>query len=462
MKTAFYIHGVPKGQEIWGSEEDRGYIKSFYSSSYNEQIRFVVEIIPAKKKAYYTYLRAKNVYGSENREGSYFGITISLNGVYCTDNENLYALFDQIFNQKIVGTLLNNQNGNYRFVSSTFENKTKEIEAIKNLFLQQLEGSFKEDVENIDGSFVASSNNQTAFFNIADVDSSLFFSTLKKTLKVYISPEYPTKDSQIASLRKQIEPEKAKNKQLSEENAELKQQLTTATNSNKSYLSELSQLKADKQKLDEDNKKLRSENASLKSDLERNKAKNSIERSVGQIRQPLEDLLKGVKKLTPSSTYDEHHYHHDYSNSEKVDSKFEKIRSWIIDVVVIIMFALVLIISYCMFFETKWTKPIITNKEAKADPKPQSKPAKSYVVMKVDGEQVEPSKEYTATLVNPPQGVNIKWRIDGADVPNGKKNENTITFKPLADKDSVYLTSCVIINGNESVIEKRVWAIKKQ
>ncbi len=83
-------------------------------------------------------------------------------------------------------------------------------------------------------------------------------------------------------------------------------------------------------------------------------------------------------------------------------------------------------------------------------------------MIKVDGKQVEPSKEYTATLVNPPQGVNIKWRIDGADVPNGKKNENTITFKPLADKDSVYLTSCAIINGNESVIEKRVWAIKKQ
>ena len=63
MKANFYIHGVPKGQEIWGSEQDRNYIKSFYSATCNEKVRFVVEIIPAKKKTYYTYIREKNVFG---------------------------------------------------------------------------------------------------------------------------------------------------------------------------------------------------------------------------------------------------------------------------------------------------------------------------------------------------------------------------------------------------------------
>ena len=139
MKTNFYIHGVLKGQEIWGSEQDRDYIKSIYSApnNRNEQVRFVVEIIPTKKKTYYTYIREKTVFGAENREGSYFGMTVSFDGVYCTDNESLFTLFDTIFNKRIIGTLLQNQNGNFRFAVASFEGKNKELESIQTEFLKQ-------------------------------------------------------------------------------------------------------------------------------------------------------------------------------------------------------------------------------------------------------------------------------------------------------------------------------------
>ena len=358
MKANFYIHGVPKGQDVWGSEQDRDYIKSFYSASYSESVRFVVELIPSKKRTFYTYIRSKNVYGSENREGSYFGMTVSFDGIYCTDNESLFTLFDTIFNKRIVGSVLQNQNGNYRFSVAAFEGKSKELESIQAEFLKQLD-SFADDLENMDNSFTGSSNGQVAYYNVSDIDNSNFFAVLRKTLKVYISPEYPTKDGQIASLKKQVEPEKSKNKQLTDEKAELEAKLSAATDKNKRNETELSQLRQEKQQLEDDNKKLWQENASLKSESERNKSKKSIESSVNQIRQPLEDLVKHIRKAMPVSSYDEpHHYHH----KEEQISKGNNILSIIRDVALIIILLLVIGIA---IVNINNVKSIISSSEPK-------------------------------------------------------------------------------------------------
>lgn len=460
MKINFYIHGVPKGQEIWGSEQDRDYIKSFYSVSYNENVRFLIEVIPAKKKIFYTYLRCNNVYGSENRKGSYFGITISFDGVFCTDNGSLYTLFEQIFNHRIVGLILLKQGENYRFSNATLDNQAKELEQIKNLFVQQLD-SFNDDFESIDNSFVTTSNGQTAFYNTNEVDSSIFFSTLKKTLKISVSPEYPTKDNQIATLKKQVEPERLKNKQLSDENAQLKQQLDSANATNKRYFTELTQLKTDKQKVDDENKNLRADNASLKTELERNKAKSSIERSVTQIRQPLEDLLKGVRKLTPNyhtpiedtQTKQKHH-------QETDDNKNKKIHMIAIDSIIILMFLSVIALTSLTVYNTDFTK-IFPKKENKNTPTKVTTPKRSDVkISGFRGTELETDKEYTAELINPPTDRQLKWRIDGAEATS-EKNDCYLKFKPLVGKDTVYLTCCVVINNMDSVIQKTLWPIKK-
>lgn len=84
---------------------------------------------------------------------------------------------------------------------------------------------------------------------------------------------------------------------------------------------------------------------------------------------------------------------------------------------------------------------------------PQGKPYhRPYIKYKENLSELEVAKEYEAELINSPQGIPIRWRIDGAEVPDGKKNENIIKFKPLADKDSVYLTSCLVINNKDSII----------
>ena len=53
-------------------------------------------------------------------------MTMSLDGVYCTDNESLYALFDTIFNKRIVGSILQSNGGNLRFTLPAFDGKSKD------------------------------------------------------------------------------------------------------------------------------------------------------------------------------------------------------------------------------------------------------------------------------------------------------------------------------------------------
>ena len=459
MKTNFYIHGVLKGQEIWGSEQDRDYIKSIYSApnNRNEQVRFVVEIIPTKKKTYYTYIREKNVFGAENREGSYFGMTVSFDGVYCTDNESLFTLFDTVFNKRIIGTLLQNQNGNFRFAVASFEGKNKELESIQTAFLKQLD-SFAEDLDNIDNSFHGTLAGQIPLYNISDIDNSSFFNVLRKTLKVFISPEYPTRDAQIASLRKQIEPEKAKNKQLLEEKGELESKLSASIEKNKRYEAELASFRGDKQKLDEENKKLRTENASLKTDLERNKAKNGIEKSVNLIKQPLDELLRHIRKISPAGFYyDELQHHHDESPKSGIGNKRMVVHEVVLGIILILLIGLTTIIIIDIVSPKFFQKS-----NGYVSSIPQGKPYhRPYIKYKENFSELEVAKEYEAELINSPQGIPIRWRIDGAEVPDGKKNENIIKFKPLADKDSVYLTSCLVINNKDSIIEKKRWHIKK-
>lgn len=456
MNANFYIHGVLTGQEIWGSEQDRDIIKSSYSISNDskEQVRFVVEVIPTKRKTFCTYLRINNVFGAQNRSGSYFGMTVSFEGVYSTDNESLFRLFDTVFKKRIIGTILQNQNGNFRFAVASFEEKNKELENIKVEFLKQLD-SFSEDLDNIDNSFSSTSSGQIPLYNISDIDNSSFFNVLRKTLKVFVSPEYPTRDAQIASLLKQIEPERAKNKQLLEDKGELESKLSASIEKNKRYEAELASFRGDKQKLDEENKKLRTENASLKTDLERNKAKNGIERSVNQIKQPLEELLRHIRKISPAGFYyDELQHHHDESPKSGIGNKRIVVHEVVLGIILILLMGLTIIdIVSPKFFQKE--KVYVSSI-------PQGKPYhRPYIKYKENLSELEVAKEYEAELINSPQGIPIRWRIDGAEVPDGKKNENIIKFKPLADNDSVYLTSCLIINNKDSIIEKKRWLIKK-
>ena len=86
MDLELFIHGVPKGQKIWGkAENDLAYIQNFYTQN-NDETKFLVEIRSTKDTTfcYYSYLKYNNVVASDGRAGSYFGMTLRFD-VYCAD-----------------------------------------------------------------------------------------------------------------------------------------------------------------------------------------------------------------------------------------------------------------------------------------------------------------------------------------------------------------------------------------
>jgi regulator of replication initiation timing len=330
--------------------------------------------------------------------------------------------------------------------------------------LKQLD-SFAEDLEKIDSTFTGAANSQLAYYHTSEVDSSNFFAVLKQTLKVYISPEYATKDAQIASLKKQVDPEKAKNKQLSEDNAQLEERLSVATEKGKRNDSEIASLRSDKQKLEEENKSLRNENSSLKSELERNKAKNSVERSLSQIKQPLEDLLKGVRKLVPSSTFEEHHHHVYRAYEEEQRSSRRDLRSIIIDAIIVATFILMIGLCGFVIYKSVLSQPEYKVKEPKKEqttniPAPKVPKPTICVNGLEDGGEIEREKEYLVTLLNYPNGKQIKWKLDGVDTPNSR-SEAQIKVKTVAGSDKVTISCYVIEDTGENLIDKKQWIIKK-
>ena len=101
MKYTFSIHGVPYGSQSWGDSSDSEYLKSFYNSvsASNVPTQMIVDIRYSGNTicSYYHYLILSNVVDYESRPGSYFGMTICFEGVFCSDFVELYKLFDACF-----------------------------------------------------------------------------------------------------------------------------------------------------------------------------------------------------------------------------------------------------------------------------------------------------------------------------------------------------------------------------
>lgn len=430
MKADFYIHGVAQGQEIWGGEEDKDYIRSFYTSSTECQVNFVVEVIPAKKKTFYTYLRSKNVYGAGGREGSYFGMTISFDETYCTDTESLFQLLDTIFAKLVTGTILQYQNGNYRFLSS-FEAKKKELEDIRNQFLKQLD-YFSDKLETLDGSFATSSNGH-AYYNLGDIEGECFYDVLKKTLKVYVSPEYPTKDKQIASLQKQVESENARGRQLADEKARFETKFADATEKVRRCGNELQSLRQEKQQFEKRIEELIKQNERLEKELRRN--------TVGEI----------------------------HGQSFVQNTNRNKWRALGRDIALGVIFLLGVTTIVLLLWQMPCAKQF-KEMDCHEAPKPSAmshqnvqpkvQPQGIIQVNVSDGEIVEPGKEYIAKVrLNVP--VAVRWKVDGAFISEEDRMHDSVRFKPLAEKDTVYLTVCAVQEGSEIVLDKKIWSIKK-
>ena len=135
MDLEIYIHGASKGHQIWPSEARDHYVNRFYIPA-SDETKFLVELRKGQDEklfCYYSYLKYKNIVGGDGREGSYVGITIRLD-YYYIDVVSVYNILDVIYKKHIVGTLLVQDKGFCKYLTTDFQIKDRELtEAKKSL-----------------------------------------------------------------------------------------------------------------------------------------------------------------------------------------------------------------------------------------------------------------------------------------------------------------------------------------
>jgi len=152
----FKLFGVPKGFDLsHGTKEDISYYQLFYDGNpLKNNPRFYMEKRNENKLAY-IYLRNGKMFDVDSRSGSFLGMSLEFNGIYCKDYKGLYSLFDAIFENIIVGNKILSKIGqNYQFKVDSF--KTVNTNIIKNIFKKNLNNQFSEDFIKLEDVIISS------------------------------------------------------------------------------------------------------------------------------------------------------------------------------------------------------------------------------------------------------------------------------------------------------------------
>lgn len=342
MKIAeFVFHGVPQGFDVWGTSGDK-YYESFYNileSFKGAKSAFVVEIRKDSNKwcSYYSYVRSQNVIAEGGRTGSYFGMSLKMDGEYCTDVYSLFQLMETIYEQKISGKIIAQSGTNEKYVIASFSNADLGLKEISDIAITQIRSNFENDFETIDITATKPNASISLYYNINDVNSETFFNAVKSYGKIFISQFYPSKDAIINGLTSSDKKYQAIKAEYEEQIRLLKkdnQQIPGLKGSVTSLSQELEHTKAIAKSLSEEKNTLQGSSATLKQEL--NAAKQENEKlkklsNVGAVAEKLEpsvnEMLGLLRAVKPSGYQHKHvdydgprgngtHGHYGYNSGE--------------------------------------------------------------------------------------------------------------------------------------------------
>lgn len=306
MQLEFVAHGVPQGHQSWGTTSDR-YYETFYGKYdiYRKaRTVFVVEVRdnPGTRSCYYTLMHPQNVLAAGGRTGSYFGMSLRVDGSYCTDVFSLFHLFEIAFNQYIASRVLTQVGESEQFKVDNLNTAEHSLQEAKKYILSQIQSHLNSEFEEIDDTFTKKNVQINEYYNPVDINSEAFFNSTRVDGKVLISSDYPTKDAIIRSYRtkdKQTqEAKKADDERidsLSKENSSLRQYKDSAT----SLRAEVSKLKEENQKLTADLSSEKGTTASLKSQLSLLKSQVEQLKNAANIHKIARDLDKSMSEMIP-------------------------------------------------------------------------------------------------------------------------------------------------------------------
>lgn len=228
MKYSFAIHGVPSGSQSWGDISDSEYLKSFYNSvsASNVPTQMIVDIRYSGDTvcSYYHYLLLSNVDDFESRSGSYFGMTICFEGVYCSDFVELYKLLDACFKKVVLNTVLIKSGERYKYALSDFDS-TNNIATLK-----RVDGVIRKNIPLFEHNMVAFPENfmpkhredsWIEKWSIDDVGNRTFVNILLRDSMASISPFYPVSYKKVEILQGDNRTKDNKIKSLESDNGNL-------------------------------------------------------------------------------------------------------------------------------------------------------------------------------------------------------------------------------------------------
>lgn len=147
MKLDIFIHGVPKGQRIWSTDNcDDQVITLFYGAGDEEQTKYLVDVRKSGNDnyCYYSMLKYQNVSAQDGRAGSYFGITVRMDMV-CTKVQIMFHILDLVYFSDILNGILKVDGERLKFQIADFKDVNsvcqKIVDKIMAYLNQSVEGS---------------------------------------------------------------------------------------------------------------------------------------------------------------------------------------------------------------------------------------------------------------------------------------------------------------------------------
>jgi hypothetical protein len=189
MEVEVFLHGVPRGQDFFGLQDEQHQHEIFYTRS-NESVKLVVEV---KRKGatpyvYYNYLRYNGILGAAGRPGSYLGITLRLDMFY-PDIQHIFRMLDMAFNKYVVGTIVTKNADTYQYTSPDFSTKKQDIERLQQGVLEMLQATCVEDkFIKIEDSLVNPITTSPEC-HIDDATEGTTMATIKRYSRIVISPD---------------------------------------------------------------------------------------------------------------------------------------------------------------------------------------------------------------------------------------------------------------------------------
>lgn len=230
LKLDLFVHGVPKGQKIWGpKEEDRIFIESFYSQKSTIDVRLKIDVmkIGVDTYCYYTYIREGNMLDTDNRQGSYFALTIRVSAYY-NDLFKMYSILDSSYHTFILEKILATTESSTKYLIDDFQQCDDILKELEKQIINYLSTfSNSSNFINLD-KFAANSKLASLNLNLLECNNKNVLTYIKEKGSVSVSPFHPSKQFSEYIRKQEEEVEKLKlesQKQIGEEKRKSEQQI---------------------------------------------------------------------------------------------------------------------------------------------------------------------------------------------------------------------------------------------